>query len=204
MPPFGQRLFRYVSAQRSRFHFRLVLLRMIDFAIPRDTFGHLRAMVYGWMGFEVAPRARLLGPLTLRGTGDIYSRLTIGTSSVLNSPASIELNAPVRIGARCGLGHHLMLITTNHEIGPSDARCGPPILAGITIEDGAFVAACVTILPGVTIGKGAFVATGAVVVRDVPPNARVAGNPAVVVGMMTDEAPVVNHDRAALFRARFK
>nr|WP_280949328.1 hypothetical protein [Ensifer aridi] len=38
-----------------------------------------------------------------------------------------------------------------------------------------------TILPGVAIGDGAVVATKAVVAKDVPPYAIVAGNPARVV-----------------------
>ena len=40
-----------------------------------------------------------------------------------------------------------------------------------------------TILPGVTIGDGAIVAARAVVTRDVPPYAVVAGNPARIVRM---------------------
>lgn len=47
-----------------------------------------------------------------------------------------------------------------------------------------------TILPGVTIGDGAIVAAKAVVSGDVPPYAIVAGNPARVVRMRYDEATV--------------
>ncbi len=47
-----------------------------------------------------------------------------------------------------------------------------------------------TIMPGVTIGDGAIVATRAVVTRDVPPFAVVAGNPAQVVKMRFDEKTV--------------
>ena len=39
----------------------------------------------------------------------------------------------------------------------------------ITIEDGAWIGARVTILPGVTVGAGSVVAAGAVVTRSVPP-----------------------------------
>jgi virginiamycin A acetyltransferase len=46
------------------------------------------------------------------------------------------------------------------------------------------------VLPGVTIGDGAIVAARAVVSRDVPPYAIVAGNPARVVKMRFDEATV--------------
>lgn len=46
------------------------------------------------------------------------------------------------------------------------------------------------ILPGVTIGDGAVVGARAAVMRDVPPYAVVAGNPARVVRMRFDEAAV--------------
>lgn len=46
------------------------------------------------------------------------------------------------------------------------------------------------IMPGVTIGHGAIIAARAVVTRDVPPYAVVAGNPAQVVRLRFDEAQV--------------
>ena len=46
------------------------------------------------------------------------------------------------------------------------------------LEKGASVGANATILPGLRIGRGAMVGAGAVVTRDVPPNAVVVGNPA--------------------------
>ncbi|MFG6433907.1 WxcM-like domain-containing protein [Roseateles sp. LYH14W] len=46
----------------------------------------------------------------------------------------------------------------------------------------ASIGANATIRPGLTIGAGAMVQDGAVVTRDVPPNAIVAGNPAQVIG----------------------
>ena len=50
------------------------------------------------------------------------------------------------------------------------------------VAQGASVGANATILPGLTIGKRAMVAAGAVVTKDVPQNAIVAGNPARIVG----------------------
>ena len=49
-----------------------------------------------------------------------------------------------------------------------------------TVGKGASIGANATILPGIVIGSGAMVAAGAVVTRDVPENAVVKGNPAVV------------------------
>jgi len=50
------------------------------------------------------------------------------------------------------------------------------------IRKGASIGANATILPGITIGKNALIGAGAVVTRDVPPNAIVIGNPAIIKG----------------------
>lgn len=52
----------------------------------------------------------------------------------------------------------------------------------ILVRKGASIGANATILPGLTIGQDAMVGAGAVVTRDVPPNAIVVGNPARITG----------------------
>jgi UDP-2-acetamido-3-amino-2,3-dideoxy-glucuronate N-acetyltransferase len=51
-----------------------------------------------------------------------------------------------------------------------------------TIKKGASLGANSVILPGLCIGKNALVGAGCVVVRDVPENAIVVGNPARIIG----------------------
>ena len=50
------------------------------------------------------------------------------------------------------------------------------------VRKGASIGANATILPGLTIGQNAMIGAGAVVTRDVPPNAIVVGNPARITG----------------------
>jgi UDP-2-acetamido-3-amino-2,3-dideoxy-glucuronate N-acetyltransferase len=50
------------------------------------------------------------------------------------------------------------------------------------VRKGASIGANATILPGLTVGQNAMVGAGAVVTRDVPPNAIVVGNPARITG----------------------
>lgn len=69
---------------------------------------------------------------------------------------------------------------TNDAFPRSGVR--PKSFARILVRQGASIGANATILPGVTIGTNAMVGAGAVVTRDVPPNAVVAGNPARITG----------------------
>ena len=56
----------------------------------------------------------------------------------------------------------------------------PPELRPISIGNDVYIGHGAFILPGLTIGDGAVIAGEAVVVRDVPPYAVVAGNPAII------------------------
>jgi acetyltransferase-like isoleucine patch superfamily enzyme len=51
-----------------------------------------------------------------------------------------------------------------------------------TVCKGASIGANATILPGLTIHCNAMIGAGAVVTKDVPPNAIVVGNPAKIIG----------------------
>lgn len=58
----------------------------------------------------------------------------------------------------------------------------PDEFSRIVVQRGASIGANATILPGLTIGQHAMVGAGAVVIRDVPANAIVVGNPARITG----------------------
>lgn len=63
---------------------------------------------------------------------------------------------------------------------------GPWRLLKTTVKRGASIGAGAVILPGITIGEYALVAAGSVVTKDVPPYAIVAGNPAKIIGYLTE------------------
>lgn len=62
----------------------------------------------------------------------------------------------------------------------------PDEFFGPHIMQGASIGANATILPGIKIGKNAMVGAGAVVTKDVPDNAIVAGNPAKIIRYIND------------------
>jgi len=175
----------YASKQREAFHPRLGVAQFLVGLVPYGILGEVRLLLYRLAGFRnISDNVAIAGRLEIRGDGDIYPRLYIGEHTFINTPCFIELNADVKIGKRVGIGHHLVIITSNHKLGPPEERMGPLKFAPVTIGDGAWIGARVTILPGVTIGPGAFITAGAVVARDVPANAKVGGQQAQVIGTL--------------------
>ena len=77
------------------------------------------------------------------------------------------------------IGHNAVLATLNHALAPSKRGNIHP--APIRIGKNVWLGANVTVTPGVTIGDNAVIAAGAVVSRDVPPNAVVGGVPAKII-----------------------
>ena len=66
----------------------------------------------------------------------------------------------------------------------------PKFFLKTIVSEGASIGANATILLGLTIGPGAMIGAGAVVTKDVPPNAIVVGNPGVVTGYIKNKLEV--------------
>jgi UDP-2-acetamido-3-amino-2,3-dideoxy-glucuronate N-acetyltransferase len=118
--------------------------------------------------------------------------------------AFVEIQRGAVIGARCKVSSHSFLcdgvtledgVFIGHGVmftndpypravnadgslqGPDDWVTVPTL-----VKAGASIGSNATILCGITIGSGALVAAGAVVTRDVPDHAIVAGVPARIIG----------------------
>jgi acetyltransferase-like isoleucine patch superfamily enzyme len=110
---------------------------------------------------------------------DENSYLHIGENAVIFTESVLDCTAGIKIGKNVGVGGRSLLFTHGGwEIGGHPTKYG-----SITIEDNAWLAWDVRVLPGVTIGEGAAVGLSAVVTKDVPSYAVVAGNPARVLKM---------------------
>jgi acetyltransferase-like isoleucine patch superfamily enzyme len=130
-----------------------------------------RAVVIG-NRCAVAAHAFLHGPITL---GDDVS---------INARASLDGGAKgIVVGDGTRIASGAVLYAFDHGLKPDRPLRGQPVRSrGIRIGSDVWIGANAGVTDGVVIGDHAVVAMGAVVTKDVPDWAIVAGVPAVVVG----------------------
>lgn len=110
-------------------------------------------------------------------------RVTLGDRSGIGVHA--KLYGTCHIGACVMMGEDVTIIHRNHRHDRTDI---PMMDQGfeperpVTIGDDVWIGDRVVLLPGVRVGRGAILGAGAVVTRDVPDYAIVAGVPARVIG----------------------
>lgn len=107
--------------------------------------------------------------------------ISLGSHTFINGGGMFHAGGKINIGQRVTIGFRVSMVTSTHEIGPPENRCGKLIRKDIIIEDGVWIASNVFIGPGVTIGAGSVVAAGAVVIHDMPSNCLIGGVPAKVI-----------------------
>jgi len=113
---------------------------------------------------------------------DVYvdATVVVGDDCKVENFASIYRG--VTIGNRVFVGPHVCFTNDTYPRAVSpDWKVLPT-----KVENGASIGANATILCGLTIGRNAMVAAGAVVTKDVPPHALVAGMPAKIIGWVCE------------------
>lgn len=106
---------------------------------------------------------------------DVYIAPTVLIDSLYPELLTIENNVYITRGVK--------ILTHFNPTPPQQDIIGKEsILGEVIIKSGAFIGISAIILPNVTVGVNALVAAGAVVTKNVPDYAIVAGNPACVVG----------------------
>ncbi|MCV9919510.1 hypothetical protein OIU19_11970 [Pseudomonas sp. BT-42-2] len=115
--------------------------------------------------------------------GDLGVGLEIGDNTGLGHFNFINAQGGVKIGSNVIIGPSVHVLSENHNFEDSSILIKNQGVnrRGIVIEDDVWIGASVCILDGVTVGQGAVIAAGAVVNRDVPKYAVVAGCPAKVI-----------------------
>ena len=102
---------------------------------------------------------------------DCGKNTLIGERVFINMGCKFQDQGGITIDEGALIGHNVVLATINHDLDPAKRQS----------MSYAWIGANATVLAGVTIGDGAVVAAGAVVTKDVAPNTVVGGVPARVI-----------------------
>lgn len=119
---------------------------------------------------------------------DCGKNIALGKNVFINACCCFQDQGGITIGDGTLIGHGVVLATINHGFSPQERGDNYP--SPISIGKNVWIGSHATILPGVTIGDGAIVAAGAVVTRDVPGNVIVGGVPARVLKAVTEPIPI--------------
>ncbi len=171
-----------------RFRPRLIFWMGVSRLLPSNAFVRLRALCYSCAGCYIESKVSISDHIELLGSGDVAKRLSIGEGCFIGVKVTLALDGAITIGKNVAIGPEVLMHTATHKVGVAARRMDLNVIVKpIVVEDGAWVAMRAVILPGVTIGRGAVVAAGAVVTKDVPPNALVGGSPAQVIKFLAPE-----------------
>ena len=110
---------------------------------------------------------------------DYGQNIRIGKNVFINSGCCFQDQGGIDIGDNVLIGQQVVIATLNHDLIPM--RRANMFPAPVKIGNDVWIGAHATILAGVTIGNGSVVAAGAVVTKDVPEMAVVAGVPAKII-----------------------
>lgn len=146
--------------------------------VPVTHFYKLRGCILRLGGVEIGCNVTICGGSIVLGRG----RLVIGNDTWISPRVVIytHVDAPVIIGRNCDIGPEVKFVTGTHEIGSVSRRAGVGIANSITVGDGCWIGASVTLLGGANIGDGVVIAAGSVVKGTIPSNVLIAGVPARV------------------------
>lgn len=156
--------------------------------------------MFGWMKRK---RKKPKSPFTRDNPA--YSQYSIGEFTY-GTPRVIrfEKTETLTIGRYCSIASDVIILLGGehrpnfistypfHKRTPNNEHltAAPSTKGPVTIGNDVWIGNGARIFSGVTVGNGAVIGGGAVIVKDVPPYAIVAGNPARVIRYRFDEAQI--------------
>ncbi len=131
---------------------------------------------------RVGDRTRIVSAVaTVQIDVEPNATMEIGELVFINYGCSLGATQLIRIGPRCSLGSHVMMIDNDfHSLEPERRNVRPPS-APIILEENVWIGARAIVMRGVTIGAHSVIGAGSIVTQDIPPRSLAVGVPARVV-----------------------
>lgn len=109
--------------------------------------------------------------------GELKAHIIIGDNTAIGDRTEIHAGGRVEIGKGCNIAWDVCIMDRDyHKFNSSEEIVKP-----VKIGDNVWIGCNCIVLKGVTIGDGAVIAAGSVVTGDVPPKTLAGGNPARVL-----------------------
>jgi acetyltransferase-like isoleucine patch superfamily enzyme len=128
----------------------------------------------------------------IRELNEIGDNVSIGSHSVVEHHVLIGDRVRIHSNAfipeyshlenESWIGPNVVLTNARYPLSPEVKKN----LKGPHILEGAMIGANSTLLPGILVGKKALIGAGSVVIRDVPDRAVMVGNPARIIGDISE------------------
>ncbi len=126
---------------------------------------------------------------------NIGNNVTIGNFVKIQNNVSVYEGVVLEDYVFCGPS---MVFTNIVDPRSKYPQSGREFYRSTLVKEGASIGANATIICGHTIGRFAFIGAGAVVTRDVPDFALVVGNPARIVGWMSEAGRKLQFDKEGI------
>lgn len=155
-------------------------------SLPRYyIFNKVRPMFYRIAGINIGHGTTITGPLSLRA--DTTKKILIGNNTYFNSETRFGCQGDnIIIGSNVLIGPRVSFESASHNIAFEEGKGRGFFTKEIVIQDKVWIGAGAIVLQGVTIEEGAVVAAGAVVNKNVKRYTVVGGVPARFIKSITD------------------
>lgn len=150
-------------------------------SLPRyKYFNKKRTKFYRLAGLNIGKNTSITGPLSLRS--DTTNKIFIGSNTYLNSETRFGCqDSNIIIGNNVLVGPRVSFESASHHTIYEEEKGRGFFTKEIIVKDKVWIGAGAIILQGVTIEEGAVIAAGAVVNNNVEKNTLVGGVPAKLI-----------------------
>ncbi len=152
---------------------------VLAFFRAAQLFARRKGTILWWIGLPVMISYRLLVEY-LMGI-ELRAGTKVGEGLILEHGVALVVNDSTIIGRNVHLRH---CITIGCAKMPDGSQGRSPV-----IEDNVEIGANVSIIGGLVVGRNSKIGAGSVVVKDVPPNSVVVGNPGRVIKRLDETMP---------------